>query len=141
MQRNHPFASCKRRWVPSRLRAEIMLRQEGRCADCGTRLILGCFVLDHRPPLALREECRDPNDPDRLAAICSPCDRQKTPKDLKEIARTKRLASAHQDFIVRTRDKVPGRRAPSRRQWEELERSVGRPLLAELDVTDENAGS
>src|SRR3954449_11864213 len=102
MRRKRPFAGCKRLWVSNRLRAEIMLRQEGRCADCGTRLILGSFVIDHRPPLALREKCEDPNDPDLLAAICSTCHRQKTPKDLKEIARTKRLATAHQDFLART---------------------------------------
>jgi hypothetical protein len=61
-----------------------MLRQEGRCADCGTRLILGFFVFDHRPPLALRDHDDEPNDPARLAAICWTCDEQKTPRDMKE---------------------------------------------------------
>lgn len=74
MRRKRPYDSCQRRWVPGRLRAEIMLRQDGRCADCGTRLILGFFVFDHRPPLALREAGDDANDPDRLAAICWHCD-------------------------------------------------------------------
>src|SRR3954454_20533671 len=86
MQRKHPFDCCERRVIPRRLRAEIMLRQDGRCADCGTRLIMGFFVFDHRPPLALREQADDPNDPERLAAICWICDQQKTSKDLKEIA-------------------------------------------------------
>jgi hypothetical protein len=31
-------------------------------------------------------------DPDRLVAICRTCDRQKTPRDMREIARSKRLA-------------------------------------------------
>src|SRR4051794_18144150 len=57
-----------------------MLRQEGRCANRGTRLILGFFVFDHRPPLALRADEEDANDPDRLAAICWTCDQQKTPQ-------------------------------------------------------------
>jgi 5-methylcytosine-specific restriction endonuclease McrA len=128
MQRKRPFPRPKRRTIPSRTRAQIMLRQEGRCADCGTRLILGFFVFDHRPPLALREEDDDVNDPERLAVICWACNEQKTPKDLKEIARTKRLAEAHQEFLARQRDKVAGRRAPSRKQWRALEKSVGESL-------------
>lgn len=138
MQRNKPFARCRRRSLPQRLRATIMLRQHGRCADCGTRLILGFFVFDHRPPLALRDESADANDPDRLAAICWTCDQQKTPRDLKEIARAKRLALEHQDFLQRRRDKVPGRRAPSRRQWLKLEQSLGPPLDAFRCATRKN---
>jgi 5-methylcytosine-specific restriction endonuclease McrA len=125
MQRKRPFERCQRRWVPGRLRAEIMLRQDGRCADCGTRLILGFFIFDHRPPLALREEGEDANDPDRLAAICTTCDEQKTPRDLKEIAKAKRLALEHQDFLERRREKVPGRRASSWRQRKKLEQEFG----------------
>ena len=99
-----------------------MLRQNGRCVDCGTRLILGFFVFDHRPPLGLRDQGDDVNDPDRLAAICWTCNEQKTPKDLKEIARAKRLADKHQDFLERQRGKVPGRKVPSRKQLESLRR-------------------
>ena len=147
MLRNHPFASCKRRIVPRRLRAEIMLRQEGRCADCGTRLIIGFFVFDHRPPLALREEADDANDPERLAAICWTCDQQKTPKDLKEIAKTKRLAEKHQDFIARQGDKVPGRPVPSRKQRLALARAMERAgdleahaARVEIEASDDRAG-
>lgn len=85
--RDRPFPRCERRWLPGRLRAEIMLRQDGRCADCGTRLIMGFIVFDHRPPLAIRDANEDANDPARLAAICWTCNEQKTPRDLKEIAR------------------------------------------------------
>src|SRR5829696_2560880 len=94
MKRRRPFLSPERRSIPRRVRAEIMLRQEGRCADCRTRLIIGFFIFDHRPPLALRDEADDPNDPDRLAAICWTCDEQKTPKDLKAIAKAKTRSSA-----------------------------------------------
>src|SRR5215210_1063620 len=128
MQRKRFFPRAERKWIPGRIRAAIMVRQEGRCADCGTRLILGFFVFDHRPPLALREAKDEPNDAERLAAICWTCDQQKTPRDLKEIARAKRLAEAHQEFLGRQRDKVAGRRAPSRKQWEALEESVGQKL-------------
>jgi hypothetical protein len=108
-----------------------MMRQEGRCADCGTRLILGFFVFDHRPPLALRDPTDDANDPDRLAAICCTCNEQKTPKDIKEIARAKRLADKHQDFRARQRDKVPGRKVPSRNQVHALDRHFGLARRAE----------
>src|SRR3712207_5320055 len=101
-----------------------MLRQDGCCADCGTRLILGFFVFDHRPPLALREAGDDANDPDRLAAICWTCNERKTPRDLKEIARAKRLAEKHEEHLARQSMKVPGRRLPSRSQWQQLEGQV-----------------
>src|SRR5687767_858021 len=98
MRRKPPFGRCDRRWIPGRMRAEIILRQDGRCADCGTRLIMGFFVFDHRPPLALRAEDADANDPERLAAICWTCDQQKTPRDLKEITRNNRIARKNQAF-------------------------------------------
>jgi hypothetical protein len=55
-------------------------------------VILGFFAFDHRPLLALREADEDAYDPDRLAANCGTCNERKTPRDLKEIARAKRLA-------------------------------------------------
>jgi 5-methylcytosine-specific restriction endonuclease McrA len=127
MQRKPPFDRCERRSLPDLLRAKIMLRQKGRCFDCGARMILGKIVFDHRPPLALRAEGDDANDPDRIVAVCRSCDQQKTPRDLKEIARTKRIARNHQDFLERMRDKVPGRPVPSRSQWRKLLRRSGAP--------------
>jgi 5-methylcytosine-specific restriction endonuclease McrA len=125
MYRKPSFNRCERRSLPDLLRAKIMLRQKGRCFDCGTRMILGKIVFDHRPPLALRVEGDDANDPDRVVAVCRSCDQQKTPRDLKEIARTKRIARNHQDFLDRMRDKVPGRPVPTRSQWRKLLRSLG----------------
>ena len=125
MDRKPPFNRCERRSLPDLLRAKIMLRQKGRCFDCGTRMILGKIVFDHRPPLALRVEGDDANDPDRIAAICRSCDQHKTPRDLRQIARTKRIARHHQDFLERMRDKVPGRPVPSRSQWRKLLRRIG----------------
>lgn len=120
MQRKRFFPRPERRAIPGRIRAAIMLRQEGRCADCGTRLILGFVVYDHRPPLALREPNDEVNDPERLAAICWTCNERKTPRDLKEIARNNRIARKHQEFLERQREKQPGRHLPSRKQWREL---------------------
>jgi 5-methylcytosine-specific restriction endonuclease McrA len=90
--------------------------------------MLGKIVFDHRPPLALRVKGDNANDPDRLVAICTACDQRKTPRDIKEIARTKRLALNHQDFADRMLDKVPGRPVPSKCQWRRLVRSIERPL-------------
>src|SRR5215213_2238878 len=136
MKRRRPFLSPERRSIPRRVRAEIMLRQHGRCADCGTRLIIGFFVYDHRPPLALRHEDDHVNDPDRFAAICWTCDQQKTPKDLKAIAKTKRLAEAHQNFLERQREKVPGRKVPTRKQWLELDRAIAQLGSSDSSKTD-----
>jgi 5-methylcytosine-specific restriction endonuclease McrA len=129
MRRKRPFLSPERRSVPRRVQAEIMLRQQGRCADCGTRLIMGFFVFDHRPPIALREPHEDVNQPDRLAAICWTCNEQKTPKDLKLIAKSKRIADKYQDFLERQREKVPGRRVPSRKERQEVERIIKRAQM------------
>jgi hypothetical protein len=41
---------------------------------------------------------------------------------LKDIAKAKRVAEKEQDHKTRLRDKVPGRRVPSRGQWRKLHR-------------------
>ena len=149
--RKRPFEICHRRTLPQRLKAEIMLRQHGCCADCGTRLILGFFVFDHRPPLGLRDKHEDANDPERLAAICWTCDELKTPRDLKEIAKAKRLAESHQEHQERLKAKVPGRRLPSRKQWRQMQgalqgssprqiRSTGMPSFLRLPGSKKQEG-
>ena len=71
MDRKLPYDPCRRRYLPARLRAEILLRQNGACADCGTRLILGFFVFDHRPSLGLRTKLRMPTIPSGLPPSAS----------------------------------------------------------------------
>jgi hypothetical protein len=85
--------------LPSRLKAEILQRQDSRCADCGTLLVVGAYVFDHRPPLALRDALADPNDPELVAVICRICDRAKTPRDLREIARVRRRGLTYHQFL------------------------------------------
>jgi hypothetical protein len=68
----------KRRSLPHRLKAEIILRQDGRCAVCGARLIIGFFVFKHRSPLTLRDDNGDLDGTGHLAAICWTCDQRKT---------------------------------------------------------------
>jgi hypothetical protein len=91
MQRSRSLPHCRRRAIPRRLKIKILLRQEGRCADCGIPMIALC-VFDHRPPLALRDVGDNPNDPNLLAAICHPCNKRKTVRDLRAIARARRAA-------------------------------------------------
>jgi hypothetical protein len=140
MQRKSPFQPCSRRYVPALLRARIMLRQNGRCFDCGTRLMLGRIIFDHRPPLALRGQDDDANDRERLAAICRTCDKQKTPRDLKQIAKAKRLALDHQDFVERMSDKIPGRPVPSKSQWRKVKEKIkgAKPVVGWSDPRDDS---
>jgi 5-methylcytosine-specific restriction endonuclease McrA len=127
--RKRPFDRCMRRTLPARVRAEILGRQGGRCADCTTHLIVGQLIYGHRPPLALRDPDEDPNDPNGVVAICTVCDQRKTPRDLREIARTKRLATAHQEFVAGQAGKVPGRPIPTRKQRQELARELAVLIL------------
>ncbi len=45
MHRKKPFASCARTAIPRRIKVDVLLRQQGRCADCGTRLDVERLVL------------------------------------------------------------------------------------------------
>ena len=73
--RRIPFDPCRRRYLPARLKAEILLRQNGACADCGTRLILGFFVfvasvgiaILRRPTLRPAKVSMPPSDRDQRA--------------------------------------------------------------------------
>src|SRR5918993_5170574 len=94
---------CRRRATPWGLKLDIVLRQNGFCADCAGQLTAGALVFDHRPPLALREVWDDANDPERLAAICMPCNGQKTPPDLRQIARVKRHGFTYNELLERRR--------------------------------------
>lgn len=115
MRRHRPFPRCERIAIPRRLRDQIVLRQQGRCADCGALLDLAALVIDHRPPLALRAADEQANDPDRMAAICRSCDRRKTSRDLRTIAKTKRVAIDEQAHQSRLSAKVCGRPRLSKR--------------------------
>ena len=129
MRRAKPFQNCQRAAIPQRIKFDILVRQYGRCADCGTRLDLQRLVFDHRPPLALRAPDDDPNDPDRLAAICVRCERLKTRRDLVEFARTKRLAIKEVEHQNRIAEKICGRPRLNRRAEREWERiPIGRAI-------------
>jgi hypothetical protein len=108
----HRIPHCRRRALPWNLKLEIILRQMGCCADCDTPLVTGAFVFDHRPALALRDAADDPNDPERLAAICKACDRKKTSADLRKIAHVKRRGFTYNQLLERQRIAQAAGRAP-----------------------------
>jgi hypothetical protein len=78
MLRPSKFPGGKRGSLPHRLKAAIILRQDGRCAVCGTRLIIGFFVFDDRSALTLPDDNGDLDGIGRLAAICWTCDQRRT---------------------------------------------------------------
>ena len=88
-------------------------------------MILGKIIFDHRPPLALRAKGDNATTPTGWLRFVPVCDQRKTPRDIKDIARAKRLALTQQEFVERMREKVPGRPVPSKRQWRKLVRSIG----------------
>ena len=83
LPRSNKFPHCQRRTLPSRLKAMLIRRQDGCCADC-TIAVDRSYVFDHRPPLALREVHSDANDPNLLAVICQDCNKAKTVRDFRD---------------------------------------------------------
>ena len=116
--REHPF-SRKRDHLPTKIRIAVVDRQDGRCASCGCLLGPDFTEVDHHPPLALRADQNDPNDPARLQALCSPCHEKKTSGDMRQIAKAKRQMLREQEHRAFVAMKVPGRPRPpaSIRKW------------------------
>lgn len=55
----------RRKTIPDRLKLEIVLRQDGKCKDCGKRLgELKDIQIDHRPSLINRNLSEDKSDYD-----------------------------------------------------------------------------
>lgn len=71
-------------------RAEICLRQKGRCAapECHAKLQLGMYEIDHIQALVHGGDNAD----DNLRAICFDCHKSKTRKDVKARAHADRVA-------------------------------------------------
>lgn len=79
------------------MRRLVLLEQEGRCARChreipvsrtaGGRKRTHPFILDHIRPIAMGGDQWDARN---LQVLCSRCNRIKTARDLRAIARWKR---------------------------------------------------
>ena len=82
--------SVDRRSFSQKKRAEIVLRQNGRCAMCGSKLQPGKFEIDHIAALIHSGT----NDDDNLRAICAiPCHRNKSRADVHARAKADRIAA------------------------------------------------
>lgn len=108
------FDHAERKAIPKAVKASIVLRQSGHCVDCGTKLMTGEIIFDHRPPLALREAGADPNDPAKIDAICTACDSKKTPGDISRIAKTKRQYARETEHRIRRDERLPGQKRQRR---------------------------
>jgi MOSC domain-containing protein YiiM len=83
-----PEPAHKRRYLTKREKAEVCLRQNGKCGLCADRLRSGTIEYDHRIPLA----AGGTNDLENFEALCTPCHRDKTKLDVRDIAKVRRLS-------------------------------------------------
>lgn len=105
--------------IPTRVKLDILIRQEGRCA-CGCRERLGSMdnvEWDHVPALVFRSYnaktgLYDPpaNDPTRIFAKIKAHHDEKTVRDIKSNAKTKRVKAKHEGTFKRKSPKMPGQR-------------------------------
>lgn len=77
-----------RRSFSQKKRAEICLRQGGKCG-CGEKLQAGLYEIDHIAALIHGGS----NDDDNLRAICVDCHKNKTRKDVQGRAHHDRIAA------------------------------------------------
>lgn len=75
--------------LTQRQKAKVMLRQNGKCAGCGKRLIVGFFEFDHIQDLQHDGD----NELDNWQALCTkPCHRLKTKKGNQAREKADRIA-------------------------------------------------
>ena len=90
------FREATPRRAPSkRMKAEVMLRQEGLCAACREKLMEPEY--DHIVPLY----CGGANAVDNLQALCAACHSTKTRRDNREAKKGTRVRDKH--FGLRTK--------------------------------------
>jgi 5-methylcytosine-specific restriction endonuclease McrA len=85
-------------------RSSILERQGNACARCGMGLYPFPFEIDHVLPLALGGS----NEPGNLEALCLHCHKAKTARDIKAIAKAKRIAKREAGENKRSR-KIAGK--------------------------------
>ena len=75
----------QRRAIPIKLRKEVIDANNGVCPTCGEGS--KTWEIDHIRPVALGGD----NSRENLVALCEECHLQRTVRDIKEIAKAKRL--------------------------------------------------
>lgn len=112
----------KRRYLTDCERFDMLAYQNGRCAVCNDDLAPGQYEFDHSVPVALGNDAK----PDQ--AICVPCHRAKTKRDVAGIAKARRL---HRSFVLgerKSKRPIPSRgfsKAWRRRMDGSVERRTG----------------
>ena len=76
---------AKRKAIPTALRRAVIAAAKGRCQACDGPT--DEFEVDHYIPVALGGT----NDLSNLQALCPPCHKLKTKKDVKDIAKSNRI--------------------------------------------------
>ena len=76
---------AKRKAIPSALRRAVIAAAAGKCQACAEPT--DEFEVDHYVPVALGGT----NDLSNLQALCLPCHKVKTRKDVKDIAKVNRI--------------------------------------------------
>ena len=80
-----------RQEFPSKVKVAAFERCAGNCENCTAKLNVGKFRYDHVIP----DWMGGPNTLDNCQVICMACDRIKTPKDQRDIAKSRRVRARH----------------------------------------------
>ncbi|WP_417261658.1 HNH endonuclease [Celeribacter sp.] len=93
-------------------RRGVLFDQKGLCADCGRTINLAkgdAFEIDHEIPVALGGSNQWRNAETRnMRALCVPCHRAKTTRDIKAISKAKRVAAKFRGEHPPARHQIPG---------------------------------
>jgi 5-methylcytosine-specific restriction enzyme A len=86
----------------AKTKAQAFARAAGVCEGegCGARLTIGKFRFDHRIP----DQMGGDNSIDNCTVLCLACDLgRKTPHDLRDISKVKRIESKHRGIRKRSK--------------------------------------
>lgn len=103
--------------MPVRVKLDVVIRQEGKCASTGERLgTLAETQFDHRPPI--HERRWDPvaqdtippvNDPAHIFAVKVKAHREETKRDVRRMGKVRRLRETTADHDEAMAAKEPGK--------------------------------
>lgn len=80
-----------RQEFPAKVKVAAFERANGHCEKCTARLFVGKFRYDHITPDWMGGQ----PTLDNVQVICSTCDGKKTPRDQRDIAKSKRVIRRH----------------------------------------------
>ena len=92
-----------------KVRAEVFLRANGNCEECGAKLKIGQGEYDHIIADALKSY--DPNrtyTAEDCRLLCKVCHKAKTAKDIRTIRKTDRQRDKHSGAWKKSGKPIPG---------------------------------